>query len=350
MQRLLIYLVVPLACFGAYLMVRLPIVAAWRAVTTVDEPIVQEKRPRLNVMKRTLGAIIPIAAVDKTWFVKVTGAERELEALEDTWLKFVRSLRFDNPDVPTWTLPEGWHVEEPTEKLRYKTILTGPKDKAPEIAISFLPGRQDLGSNINRWRNQLGLEPLGAMDLEGFYRQETIAGHGAYLVDLVGPGARGKAAPPMVAQGEGLEAPAAPREASLKYQAPPGWKPTAPGQFAELAFQVGEGQAKATVTVSRLEGAGGGLLANVNRWRDQVGLKPIDEAQLGREAQAITVDGQAGKLVDLSGPATTGKRIVGAIVPHRGGTYFFKFTGPSEVVGQHKAAFETFVRSVTFTK
>ena len=49
--------------------------------------------------------------------------------------------------------------------------------------------------------------------------------------------------------------------------------------------------------------------------------------------------------------ATAGPdRMVAAIVPHAGVAWFFKLAGPAEAVSKHAEAFETLVKSVTFTE
>ena len=47
--------------------------------------------------------------------------------------------------------------------------------------------------------------------------------------------------------------------------------------------------------------------------------------------------------------ATTGsppQRVLGAIVPHNGSTWFFKITGPDPVVSAERDAFNTFLQTL----
>src|SRR5215510_9993083 len=106
MQKRWLYIVLPFVAFGAYLFVRIPLRAMWEAMRRRDEPIVQREPPRLNIMKRFYGAIIPLEKSDKTWFVKVVGREDEIEALAKPLQRFLQSMKFTNPDAPSWTLPE----------------------------------------------------------------------------------------------------------------------------------------------------------------------------------------------------------------------------------------------------
>ena len=77
-------------------------------------------------------------------------------------------------------------------------------------------------------------------------------------------------------------------------------------------------------------GEGGGLLANVNRWRGQLGLPPVaQKTDLSKLCDSLDVRRQ-GDVVDFTGTdAKTGKpaRLVGVIVPQDGQTWFYKLMG-----------------------
>jgi hypothetical protein len=77
----------------------------------------------------------------------------------------------------------------------------------------------------------------------------------------------------------------------------------------------------AGMSVMRLGGMGGGLEANLNRWRGQLGLpQPTgDQALAGTE----TIDAANTRitLVDFTSPTS---RILGAIIPQNGETWFLK--------------------------
>ena len=110
------------------------------------------------------------------------------------------------------------------------------------------------------------------------------------------------------------------------------------------SFEIpGEGD-PGDVSVSNLSGTGGGLLSNVNRWRGQVGMAPLDDAGLARESIAIDLDGgRKATLVDLGGGP---KRILGAIVPDGDKTWFFKLTAPDALARKEKEAFMAWVKSL----
>ena len=137
------------------------------------------------------------------------------------------------------------------------------------------------------------------------------------------------------------------------FKTPKGWKAVDPGVITSARFEIGEKDRIASVTVTGLSGEGGGLTANVNRWREQIGLKSLAEKDVLKSLQEIKVDGISGHAVDLTGPDRDGKvtqRILAAVVKRGDQTWFFKLSGPAGLVGEQKAAFEEFLKSVRFEK
>src|SRR5688572_23362445 len=96
---------------------------------------------------------------------------------------------------------------------------------------------------------------------------------------------------------------AAPSEPGGPWKVPAGWRQDArqrPMRFA--TFLIGEGDAAVEVAVSQFPGDVGGLLANVNRWRGQVGLAPVTEAELPSIVQPFENPGFKGVTMRLNGP------------------------------------------------
>jgi hypothetical protein len=139
----------------------------------------------------------------------------------------------------------------------------------------------------------------------------------------------------------------------VTYTMPKGWRAAESSPFAIAKFQVGPADQAGTVTISALPGTGGGLAANISRWRNQVGLEPLEEAEVLKTTREMKVDGMRGHVVDMTGPAKDGKaaqRILGVIVTKGDQVWFFKMMGPAKVVGNQKDAFDEFVKSVRFRK
>jgi hypothetical protein len=143
-------------------------------------------------------------------------------------------------------------------------------------------------------------------------------------------------------------------EPQLQWQLPAGWEQVAPGQMRAASFRVkGSKGNMADVGVFSLPGQAGSDLANVNRWRGQVGLAPVTDAELAGLGQAVEMPArQVARVYDLAGqiPGSTEKtRILGAILRGDEGAWFFKMTGDDALVAEQKEAFITFLKSVTFS-
>lgn len=137
------------------------------------------------------------------------------------------------------------------------------------------------------------------------------------------------------------------------FRAPEGWQSVEAGLIASARFRIGDDDRAGSVTVTGLKGDGGGLAANVNRWRAQVGLEPVAEKHALAAAQPVKVGGTAGHYLDLTGPEVTGRptpRILAAVVKQGDHTWYFKLEGPSGLVAAQKSAFEGFLKSVRFEK
>lgn len=121
----------------------------------------------------------------------------------------------------------------------------------------------------------------------------------------------------------------------VEWTAPEGW-PSKPGDGMRRATYAA---GKAELTVVSLPGEAGGALANVNRWRGQLGLPP---------AKAVG----GGKLDTPLGPATLvefehkGKRTAAAFLMVGEESWFFKLTGPAPDVRKGKAGLLALMRSL----
>ena len=124
----------------------------------------------------------------------------------------------------------------------------------------------------------------------------------------------------------------APASTGLDWADPAGWK-REPGAGFRVATYHLPGDAECSVI--SLGGAAGGDLANVNRWRGQIGLGNVDSLQ-GLSSTVKTPLGNA-LVVAFDGDGEhKGKRMVGAIVFVDGVSWFFKLTGPKGAVEQAK--------------
>ncbi|HEY0255976.1 MAG TPA: hypothetical protein VGC39_00935 [Candidatus Methylacidiphilales bacterium] len=105
------------------------------------------------------------------------------------------------------------------------------------------------------------------------------------------------------------------------------------------------------MNVAVMADEGGGLLANVNRWRGQLGLGTLGENDLSPIVQSLDVPGGKATLVDFTGAdATTHApmRLVGVIVSQNGQTWFYKLMGAEPIVARQKDAFIKFIQSANY--
>ena len=148
-----------------------------------------------------------------------------------------------------------------------------------------------------------------------------------------------------------------PYEASVggfKFVVPVGWQEQPPkSEFVLGEFSLPGADGAARLTVSS---AGGGIEANLDRWRGQFSRGPNDPEPRQSE---ITFDGKKGTLVELSGTYTDmlnaknpGKnwRMLAVAVPLGPTNFFVKLTGPQATVTAQKEAFVKFVESAKTEK
>ncbi len=138
----------------------------------------------------------------------------------------------------------------------------------------------------------------------------------------------------------------------FSWTTPEGWEELPAKQFRPVNLRPA-GDQKAECYVSKLDGAAGGLTENINRWRNQMGLEPIDEAAiaalpkkplLGAEAVYIDLDGTFG---GMSGDTQNADfKMVGLILAQSNSSVFVKFTGPKALVEQELPKFEQLCASL----
>ena len=108
-------------------------------------------------------------------------------------------------------------------------------------------------------------------------------------------------------------------------------------------------------------GQGGGVDANVERWKGQVqgpDGKPAPAKVDKRTSRGVpvTVIDAAGSYTGMGGPmgaaskAVPGYRLLGAIVEGPGGNVFFKLTGPAKTIAAQEKTFADLLASIQIDK
>mgnify|MGYP002390050355 CR=1 FL=1 len=133
----------------------------------------------------------------------------------------------------------------------------------------------------------------------------------------------------------------------MVWDAPDGWMADEAGGMGRAAFHVAEGEQNVEINVLELAGSVEMLLPNVNRWRRQIQLAEIAQAELEKTVTPIQVAGMEGHYVELLGPEDAQPRpaALRVVVSHEGKTWLFSMTGDADLVLREKERFLGFVRS-----
>lgn len=342
-----------------------------------------------GVPSRMLAAVVPQA--EQSWFFKLMGPEALVAKQRKPFLELIRSIQVEGADAPPqWELPEGW-TQEQGSGMRFATIHPLPDEPTVELTVIPLPTAGDdeteyVISNINRWRNQLGLGPMAAAELEAAKTIDDagesdailrvplgdeleavvvdISGTSAPSTGAAGPFAAGGMQGPMVPQGpvapqgpmppqgspvgSPSSRPTAKSASSLKYEVPEAWTEKTPDGIRKAAFQIDQDGKSAEVTVIDLPESG--LVPNVNRWRGQIGLAPLSPAEIDQQVEAIEIDGHAGHYVEMwtDESAPKPEAILAAIVSIDGQSWFIKLQGDAALAEAERDAFRAFYESIRF--
>ena len=101
--------------------------------------------------------------------------------------------------------------------------------------------------------------------------------------------------------------------------------------------------AKADVMVSVFPSATGGTVENVKRWRRQLALADIPDAEIAKLAQPLAGAPEGSVIVDLK---NENRALTGAIIPRDGQWWFLKLMGEAPAVASARDAFVVFATKV----
>ena len=308
-------------------------------------------KPPAPEKQRLLAAMIPGGA--DTWYFRMSGPVALVTEFEPQFDAIVKSLKFADPDLPKWKLPDGW-IEEASKKQFIDKILR-PEDATKKITVTVSNAGGGELPNINRWRGQLGLPPAQQEELAGFSKEYEVDGRKGRIVDLVGVSQGNPMGGPMMGGKMPPDHPAIPGrpkaggaggdEGKCTYKLPDGWTKGEPKKMTRERFSVTEKGETAEVTISI---AGGDPVMNINRWRGQIELPPVTKkSEILEFAKETETADRPAIFVDLANPkAPAPNRILAVMIPTDPGImWFLKMTGPEALVGRQKANFEAFTRS-----
>ncbi|MCP4849653.1 MAG: hypothetical protein GY899_17070 [Verrucomicrobiaceae bacterium] len=144
------------------------------------------------------------------------------------------------------------------------------------------------------------------------------------------------------------------------WDAPDDWQAVPASAMRMANFTFGE-SAEGQCYFTMLRG-GGGLLLNLNRWRSQMGLDPIEGEELAKLPDKRFLFGN-GKFIELDGAfkpmgaseALSDYKMFGVIMPEMEMgemkvAFFVKMTGPKQLVESQRENFDAFCASLRIKK
>ncbi|MHC5011327.1 MAG: hypothetical protein ACYTG6_10305 [Planctomycetota bacterium] len=291
-----------------------------------------------------------------------------------------------------WEAPEGW-TELPPKPLREVGFMVGGSEDA-ECTFSVLTGSGGgLAANVNRWRTQMGLEEVTAEEIDALPKRAFLGREAVYVeldgkyggmhgdqdvqdakliglilqlpqaalfVKMTGPaavleGERGHfdafAGSIRLEQRASTPPPERAPTSSLRWTAPEGWVRQPDRMMREVTF-VPEGATGTECYVTILGGAAGGAVANIDRWRQQIGLEPMGEGEFEALPRMSVLGGQAvwvalrGHYRGMGDQDQEEAMLLGFVRERGEDTVFVKMTGPAAEVEPQQSAFEAFCASL----
>lgn len=308
------------------------------------------------------------------------------------------AARQARPEVIAFTYCDmpGWVEKAPVAPFRHVNLSYEPDPRA-ELTVAAYEDRGGLTANVNRWRSQVGADPLSPEEIASLPRVQVLSSGQATLVEAYGPfqGMRGprieeggilgaivsndrftlfakftgpkavlvaernrfieflaslRPAPPSGRRSSGAAEAARPAESNLTWVTPDGWSDEAPtSRFRERTFR--KGGIEMSLSLAR-----GAVKANVNRWANELQMAPLDDAavaalptlpSMGTDAVLFEGVGAYRGMRDAS--ARPDQRMLAAIVqvPGAGGTIAtLKAVGPSVEVDAARGEFAALLGSL----
>ena len=320
---------------------------------------------------------------EAAWFFKISGSPEKVSESESDWQPFIDDVKFEpagGGEQPVWELPEGW---SPGGKAQMVFAILKMPDTDAEIRISRLGGQQDLLSNVNRWRGQLGLPPAEANALDENLVVKQGEGGEYRLFDQSGQSSGQSMGGPFMRQqamrqaereknktekelpGEKSAVPAvdSPEDLQNDFAAnpkftldpPEGYSPgkTSAMVVARFTKETDEGNVQISLVPLTVTNKWND---NVNFWRQSVGLKAIEPDEIKSVTEDVLISGVAGKRISLLAEDDSAdkdsktKSLIGVMVKHKDAAWFFKMMGSPALVKSDQAIFDAFLESFKFTE
>ena len=287
--------------------------------------------------------------------------------------------------------PPNWEPQPLSQMRQASFLVKGDNGAVADISfVSLGTGAGSVLDNVNRWLDQLGQPPITEEKLgETAQRLRTSLGD-IIVVDLAGlpknadPARDGRIVAAMLSTADStlffkmrgnadlteaqkgdfikwvaavcdaetrspqmaVMQPADTGAPQIKWDTPEGWTEVPPSSMRYASFSApSEEGGKIDISIVTFPGDGGSDADNVNRWRGQIGLAPIDANTVTSQIAPLKTEDTTFSTTDIASDKT---RTIAAWTRRDGRVWFFKATGPNTAVGKEKSNFVKFIESVRF--
>ena len=291
------------------------------------------------------------------------------------------------------TTPPNWEPQPLSQMRQASFLVKGDNGAIADVSfVSLGSAAGNVLENVNRWLNQLGQPPITEQKLSEIAQRLHTSLGDMTIVDLAGvpdnadPARDGRIIAAMMTtanttlffkmrgnadlaeaqKGEFLkwvaavcdaqtetgssQVTAAPPQTTsaptIKWTTPEGWAELPPSSMRYASFSApAEDGGKIDVSVVTFPGDGGSDADNINRWRGQMGLAPVDGNAVTSQIAPLKSGDTTFSTTDIAGNKT---RTIAAWARRDGRVWFFKATGPTAAVEKEKPNFVKFIESVRF--
>jgi hypothetical protein len=291
------------------------------------------------------------------------------------------------------TTPSNWEPQPLSQMRQASFLVKGDNGEVADISlVSLGAAAGNVLDNVNRWLDQLGQPPITEQKLGDIAQRLTTSLGEVTIIDLAGlpkdadPARDGRIIAAMATTGSstlffkmrgnadlteaqksdfikwvagvcngqaGARSPqiaAMPSQESgapqIKWKTPEGWTEVPPSSMRYASFSASdENGGKIDISVVTFPGEGGSDADNVNRWRRQIGLAPLDDKEITTTIVPMNAGNTNFSTIDMAGDDS---RVLAAWTRRTGRSWFFKMTGPDPLIEREKPKFFDFLRSIEF--
>ena len=333
----------------------------------------------------------------KVYRVSKAPLERSVPQQQDAMPTNTTAPRMPGGLAPTAetavTTPPNWEAQPLSQMRQASYLVKGDNGAVADVSfVSLGSAAGNVLENVNRWLGQLGQPPITEEKLgEIAQRLQTSLGD-MTVVDLAGlpnnadPARDGRIIAAMMTTsnatlffkmrgnadlteaqkgdfmkwvaavsdaqtrtGSSQAAPAPPQTGSapqIKWSTPDGWAEVPPSSMRYASFSASAGDnGKVDISIVTFPGDGGSDADNVNRWRGQIGLAPVDADAVTSQVSSLKTGDTTFSTTDIAGNKT---RTIAAWTRRDGRVWFFKATGPTAAIEKEKPNFVKFIESIRF--